>query len=35
MRDAKRMMVVYLDGLEKVIAGHLRHAVVGQHDVNG
>jgi hypothetical protein len=27
--------VGYLDGLEKVVASHLRHAVVSEHHVNG
>ena len=29
------MVLRYLDGPEKVIASHLRHAVVSEHDVNG
>ena len=28
-------VVVYLDGLEQVVAGHLGHGVVGEHHVDG
>jgi hypothetical protein len=34
MKDGTRWWF-HLDGLEKVIASHLGHAVVRQHDVNG
>lgn len=30
-----RREINYLDGLEQVVASHLRHAVVREHDVNG